>query len=154
MKDLLNKLSDSVSEKTEAAKEAWEANINFSKSSEKFTGLTDSAKEKSINFMNDLLALPPIIDKIGFNTTEIAISIGLPPDVTFEFEKAEDVSAEEREAILEQHKDKPMLATIVKTLLIAESYHQKLKMGNFRFTKIEVCVGLTGGVSFHLVPKS
>jgi len=153
MKDLFNKISDNMAEKKEAMIDALDANLSFAKFSEKFTGMTEGAKQKSIDFMNDLLALPPIIDKIGFNTTEIAISIGLPPDVTFEFEKTEDVSTEEREQILEQHKDKAMLGTIVKTLLLAESYQQKLKMGNFRFTKIQVCVGLTGGVSFLLVPK-
>ncbi len=153
MKDLFNKISDNVSEKKEAMMDALEANISFAKFSEKFTGMTESAKEKSIAFMNDLLSLPPIIDKVGFKTTEIAISIGLPPDVTFEFEKENEVSAEEREQILAQHQDKPMLGTIVKTLLMAESYQQKLKMGNFRFTKIQMCIGLTGGVSFLLVPK-
>lgn len=153
MKDLLNKISDNVAEKKEAAKEALEANLNLARLNEKFTGMTESAKEKSIEFMNDLLSLPPIIEKIGFTTTEIAISIGLPPDVTFEFEKSDDVTAEEREEILSHHKDKAMLGTIVKTLLMAESYQQKLKMGNFRFTKIQMCIGLTGGVSFLLVPK-
>jgi hypothetical protein len=153
MKEFLNKVSDKVVEKKDAAMEAFEANLNFAKFSEKFTGMTDSAKEKSITFTNDLIALSPIIDEIGFKTTGISISLGLPPDVTFHFQKTKEIAEEQRNAILEQHKDKVMLGTIVKTLLMADSYQQKLKMGSFRFTNIDVCIGLTGGVTFQLVPK-
>lgn len=153
MKELLNKMSEKVAEKKDAAIEAFEANINFAKFSEKFTGMTESAKEKSITFTNDLIALSPIIDEIGFHTTGITVSLGLPPDVTFHFQKFKDIAAEKRDAILEQHKDKLMLGTIVKTLLLADSYQQKLKLGSFRFTNIDVCIGITGGVSFQLVPK-
>jgi hypothetical protein len=153
MKDLFNKVSEKVAEQKDAVKEAMEANLNFAKFSEKFTGMTDNAKEKSIEFMNDLISLSPIIDEIGFKTTGISVSIGLPPDVTFHFTKTKDVSEEERTAILEQNKDKAMLGTIVKMLFMADSYQQKLKLGSFRFTNIDVCVGLTGGVTFQLVPK-
>lgn len=153
MKDLFNKISENVAEKKEAAKEAWDSNFNFSKLSEKFTGMAEDAKEKSIQFMNDLISLSPIIDEIGFKTTGISISLGLPPDVTLHFQKTKEVSEEQREVILNQHKDKAMLGTIVKTLFIADSYQQKLKLGSFRFTNIDVCVGLTGGVTFQLVPK-
>ncbi|WP_276134758.1 hypothetical protein [Polluticoccus soli] len=153
MKDLLNKMTEKVAETRDAAVEAFESNLNFAKFSEKFTGMSDSAKEKSINFMNDLISLSPIIDEIGFATTGITVSLGLPPDVTFHFQKATDIPTEKRDAILEQHKDKAMLSTIVKTLLLADSYQQKLKLGSFHFTNIDVCIGLTGGVSFQLVPK-
>jgi hypothetical protein len=153
MKELLNKVTEKVAEKKDAAMEAFEANINFAKFSEKFTGMTDNAKEKSVEFMNDLIVLSPIIEEIGFNTTAITVSLGLPPDVTFHFQKTQDIPAEKRDAILEQHKDKIMLGTIVKTLLLADSYQQKLKLGSFRFTNIDVCIGITGGVSFQLVPK-
>lgn len=153
MKDLFNKVTEKVSEHTDAVKDMMDANLNFSKFSEKFTGMTDAAKEKSIGVMNDLISLAPIIDEMGFKTTGITVSLGLPPDVTFHFQKAKDISEEEREAILAQHKDKAMLATIVKTLFLADSYQQKLKLGSFRFTNIDVCIGLTGGVSFQLVPK-
>ena len=153
MKDLFNKVSEKVADQTDAMKEAMEANLNFAKFSEKFTDMTDNTKEKSIKFMNDLIALSPVIDDIGFKTTGISISIGLPPDVTFHFEKTKDVSEEDRNTILEENKDKAMLGAIVKMLLLADTYQQKLKMGSFRFTNIDVCVGLTGGVTFQLVPK-
>lgn len=153
MKDLFNKVTEKVADQKDAMKEAMEANLNFAKFSEKFTGMTENAKEKSIEFMNDLIALSPIIDEIGFKTTGISVSIGLPPDVTLHFSKTKDVSEEERNAILDQHKEKLMLGTIVKMLFTADSYQQKLKLGSFRFTNIDVCVGLTGGVTFQLVPK-
>ncbi len=153
MKDLFNKVSERVAESKEDIMESIEGAFNFSKLSDRLTNMSDAAKEKSITFMNDLLTLPPIIEEMGFHTTGITVSIGLPPDVTFHFEKTKEISPEEREEIMAEHKDKQMLHPIVKTLFIADSYQQKLKLGSFRFTNIDVCVGLTGGVSFQLVPK-
>ena len=153
MKELFNKVSESVAERKEKMLDSIEESFSFDKLSEKIGGMTDSAKEKSVTFMNDMIALSPVIDEIGFKTVGISVSIGLPPDVTFHFEKTKDIAPEKRDAILEQHKGNKMLALVTKTLLTADSYQQKLNMRNFRFANIDVCVGLTGGVSFQLVPR-
>jgi hypothetical protein len=149
MKDFLNKVTDKVNEHKDAVMEGF----SFDKLTEKVTGMSDSAKEKSIGFMNDMIAISPIIEEIGFKTTGISVSLGLPPDVTFHFSKESDTTQEERDAMLAQHANNKMLTVVAKTLFMADSYQQKLKMGNFRFANIDVCVGLTGGVSFQLVPK-
>ncbi len=153
MKDLFNKVSEKVSESKDNMLDSFEG-FSLNKLSEKLGNMSDSAKEKSVAFMNDLLTLPPIIEEIGFCTTAITVTVGLPPDVTFHFSKIKDISAEERERIMAAHKDKAMLNPIVKTLFVADGYQQKLKLGNFRLTNIDVCVGLTGGVTFQLAPKT
>lgn len=149
MKEFLTKVTDKVSEHKDAVMDG----LSFDKLSEKVTGMSEGAKEKSIGFMNDMIAISPIVEEMGFKTVGISISIGLPPDVTFHFNKAKDISQEERDAVLAQHSGNKMLTLVAKTLFMADSYQQKLNMGNFRFANIDVCVGLTGGVSFQLVPK-
>ncbi len=148
MKDFLNKMTEKVSE----AKDSVLDSISLDKITEKLGNISDAAKEKITNTTNELISLSPIIEEMGYKTTSISITIGLPPDVTFHFEKTADVSAERRAEIMEQHKDKAMLGTIVKMLVTTDEYRDKLKMGSFKFNNIDVCIGLTPGMTIQLVP--
>lgn len=148
MKDFLNKMTEKVSE----AKDSVLDSISLDKITEKLGSIGDAAKEKITNTTNELISLSPIIEEMGYKTTSISITIGLPPDVTFHFEKTADVSAERRAEIMEQHKDKAMLGTIVKMLVTTDEYRDKLKMGSFKFNNIDVCIGLTPGMTIQLVP--
>lgn len=153
MKEFLAKVSDKVSATRDAVTEGFDTMLSFDSISEKFTGLTDAAREKSANFTNELISLSPIIEEVGFKTNGITINMGLPPDVTFHFEKFKDISSERREEILQQHKGNIMLGTIVKALISADNFQSKLKLGSFEFSTIDLCVGLTPGVSIQLVPN-
>lgn len=153
MKDLFNKVSEKAVAARDSIKETVEASLNFEALTEKFSGMSDSAKDKATNFTNDLISLAPIIEEIGFKTNGITINMGLPPDVTFHFEKHKEITSERRESILAQHKGNIMLGTIVKALISADSFQERLKLGSFSFNTIDICVGLTPGVSIQLVPK-
>ena len=67
--------------------------------------------------------------------------------------KSEDVSPERRKEILETHKDKALLGTIVKMLVTTDEYRDKLKLGSFKFSNIDICIGLTPGMTIQLVPQ-
>ncbi|MBS1584538.1 MAG: hypothetical protein JSS82_03145 [Bacteroidetes bacterium] len=153
MKELINKVSDRISDAKDAVKDGMEGIFNFEKLTEKFSDMTDSAREKSANFTSDLISLSPIIEEIGFKTKGITLGIGLPPSATFHFAKFKDVDEERRNAIIEQHKEKPLLSVIVKTLITADDYQKKIQLGSFKFDCIEVCIGLTPGVNVQLIPK-
>jgi len=154
MKDLINKVSDKISDTKDAMMEGMESIFSFEKLTEKFSNMTESAKEKSANFTSDLISLSPIIEEIGFKTKGITLGIGLPPSATFHFEKYKEIDEARRNEIVEQHKEKPLLSVIVNTLVTADNYQKKVSLGNFRFECIEVCIGLTPGVNVQLVPKN
>ncbi|OJW81150.1 MAG: hypothetical protein BGO69_04425 [Bacteroidetes bacterium 46-16] len=153
MKELLNKVSEKIGDTRDAVMDSLEHAFSIEKLTEKFSSMTDSAREKSANFTSDIISLSPIIEEIGFKTKGITLAIGLPPSATFHFEKFKDIAAERREEILAQHKDNAMLGIIVKTLVAADDYQKKIKLGNFKFECIEVCIGLGPGVNVQLVPK-
>lgn len=153
MKELINKVSDKISDAKDAVKDGMDSIFNFEKLSEKFSDMTDAAKEKSANFTSDLISLSPIIDEIGFKTKGITLGIGLPPSATFHFEKYKEIDEARRNEILEAHKDKALLGIIVKTLITADNYQRKIQLGSFKFDCIEVCIGLTPGVNVQLIPK-
>lgn len=148
MKEFLNKMTEKASE----MKDAMIDNISLDKITEKLSSIGDAAKEKITNTTNELISLSPIIEEMGYKTTSISITIGLPPDIIFHFQKTADVSAERRQEILDTHKDKAMLGTIVKMLVTTDEYRDKLKLGSFKFNNIDVCIGLTPGMTIQLVP--
>lgn len=153
MKELLNKMSEKISDTRDAVMDSLENAFSIEKLTEKFNNMTDSAREQSANFTSDIISLSPIIEEIGFKTKGITLSIGLPPSATFHFEKFKDIAPERRNEIVAQHKDKAMLGIIVKTLVAADDYQKKIKLGSFKFECIEVCIGLGPGVNVQLVPK-
>ena len=153
MKELLGKVSGIVADTKDTVLETIENNFSIERLSEKFSEMTEAASDRSAAFTSDLISLSPIIEEIGFKTAGITLSIGLPPSATFHFEKFKEISPERKDEILEQHKDKAMLKIIVQTLLTADSFQNKVKMGTFKFSCIEVSIGLTPGVNVQLVPK-
>jgi hypothetical protein len=153
MKELLNKMSEKISDTRDAVMDSLENAFSIEKLTEKFNNMTDSAREQSANFTSDIISLSPIIEEIGFKTKGITLSIGLPPSAAFHFEKFKDIAPERRNEIVAQHKDKAMLGIIVKTLVAADDYQKKIKLGSFKFECIEVCIGLGPGVNVQLVPK-
>lgn len=149
MKDFLNKMSEKASDMKDAVSESF----SMDKLSEKIASVSDGAKDKITNTTNDLISLSPIIEEMGYKTTSISVTVGLPPDVTFHFQKTADVSAERRAEIMAQHKDKALLGTVVKMLVATDEYREKLKLGAFKFNNIDVCIGLTPGMTIQLVPE-
>lgn len=144
MKELLDKVSSAVSDTKDSMMESL---------TEKFSSMTEAASERSAEFTSSLIALSPIIEEIGFKTTGITLSLGLPPSAVFHFQKFQDITPERREQIMEENKDNTMLKVIVGALLTADKYQDKIKMGSFKFSNIDVSIGLTPGVNVQLVPK-
>lgn len=138
----------------DAMKESFENIFSMEKMTERFSKMSDDTREKYAKYNSDLIALSPIIEEMGFVTQEITLSMGIPPSFTFHFEKIKDISPERKEQILKEHTDNKFLAPVVKMLLTADNYQSKIKMGNFKFSCIEIELGLSPGVNMILVPKS
>ncbi|MCB9047055.1 MAG: hypothetical protein H6550_13055 [Chitinophagales bacterium] len=153
MKEMFTKISDKVSETTGTMMEGFENLFSLEKLADKFSDMSDASKEKYTKYNNDLISLSPIIEEIGFKTSEIELSMGIPPSFTFHFEKIKDTSPERRQEILAQHSENKLLKPIVKMLIAADNYQDKIKLGSFKFSCIEVSLGLTPGVNLILTPK-
>lgn len=153
MKEMFNKFSDKVTETTGSMMEDLGNMFSPEKLAEKLTSMSDASREKYTKYTNDLISLSPTIEAIGFKTSEINLSMGIPPSFTFHFEKIKDTTPEEREAIMQQHKDNLLLRPIVKMLIAADTYQSKIQLGSFKFSCIEVSLGLTPGVNMILTPK-
>lgn len=150
---MFNKLTDKVSETTSGMMEDLGNMFSPEKLAEKFSNMSDASREKYTKYTNDLISLSPTIEAIGFKTTQITLSMGIPPSFTFQFMKIKDTTQEERDEIMAQHSGNALLKPIVKMLVAADKYQDKIQLGNFRFTTIDVSLGLTPGVNMILTPK-
>lgn len=121
---------------------------------DKFYDVKNLTKEKLTGITNDLIALSPLIEKTGFRTKEINIGVGVPPRIIFHFEKFANVSKEVIEALLKEHEDKTMLKVIVTTLVSADEFQKKLTLGSFKFSEIDIELGVPPEVNVKLVNSS
>ncbi|RJP68138.1 MAG: hypothetical protein C4539_09560 [Ignavibacteriales bacterium] len=111
--------------------------------------LKEEGKEKSISYINGLSEILPIVAKTGYKLKGVDIEMSLPPGINLQFEKFENITKEEIDAIMEANKDKDLLQTIVKTLVMADEFHNKLKMGDLVFTTISVNLSIPPKVSLN-----
>src|ERR1043165_4296382 len=146
---MLKKLITDASDKLKESKE--ETAAKMTEYFGKLNSLKDDAREKLLQYSKELIELIPIIEQCGYRTAGFKIGIGIPPDIIFQFQNFKDISDEERNAILEQHKDKEVLALIVKALVSADSFQQKLHPEKFRMNIIEVMIGLPPSVTIEMV---
>jgi hypothetical protein len=121
--------------------------------SEYLSDLKEDSKEKMINSFNNLSELVPIIAETGYRLKGIDIELSLPPGINMRFEKFKNMSREAIDEILEKNKEKEMLNAIVNSLVTADEFHNKLKMGDLVFRDISLKLGLPPKVTIAFVKK-
>ena len=151
---MINKLNNLLSDATDKLKEGKEdAAAKANEYLEKLGSLKDDAREKLLQYSQELITLIPLIEECGYRTAGFKIGIGIPPDIIFQFEKFKDISEEERNKILEAHKEKELLGIIVKAIVVADTFQGKLHPQNFRLNIIEVTIGIPPSVTIEMVAK-
>ncbi|MFN8276550.1 MAG: hypothetical protein U0T84_03635 [Chitinophagales bacterium] len=113
----------------------------------------EEASEKLLEYSNQVIHLTPVIQECGYRAKGIEVSLGLPPDIVFTFEKFADVSDADREAILAKHSDNEWLGIMVKALVTADRFHSKLSAGAFTMTALKLTIGLPPSVTVELSPN-
>ena len=154
LEKISGKVKDAVSDASEKLSAQFEDGSGMLKEYlSKASDLGDAARDKIASVTNELIMLSPLIEQTGFRTKAISIGVGIPPSVTLSFENFKDMTQAERQTVLDKHKDLELLGIIVKTLVAADQFQQKIQPGNFRFAEIQVEVGLSPSITLHMVPK-
>ncbi len=146
-----NTLLSDASDKLKEGKE--DAAAKMTEYFGKLNSLKDDAREKLLQYSQELIQLIPIIEECGYRTAGFKIGIGIPPDIIFQFQNFKNISEEERNKILEAHKEKEILSVIVKALVTADMFQQKLHPEKFRLNIIEVAIGIPPSVTIEMVSK-
>ena len=114
---------------------------------ETISDLKEGGRDKFFNYVNNLSDIIPIIATTGYRLKGVDIEISLPPGISMQFSKVENISKEKINEIMEANKDNELLKSIIKSLVMADELHNKIKMGNLQLTTINVNLTLPPKVS-------
>jgi hypothetical protein len=115
--------------------------------------LKEEGKEKFLNYLNGLGEILPLIAEAGYTLDSFDVDVSLPPGISMKFEKVLDVSRVKIDSILEQNKDKDLLKMIVTSLVAADEFHKKIKLGSFLLTHITVDLSVPPRMKISFVKK-
>ena len=105
----------------------------------------ESGKIKEIvESINESMSL---ITSSGYEFKGIGVSLGLVPSITLSFHYIRDITDDERNAILEQAKDKKTVKIILKMLFKAGDFYRSIKLGDYALDAVNMSLGLSLGMS-------
>jgi hypothetical protein len=85
----------------------------------------------------------------GYELKDVNINLGIPPQITTTFHFLKDVSEEEQNKVLEESKESQVIHLLIKCLLKASNYFDKIQVGDFRMSSVSISLGLTPGINVH-----
>ena len=103
--------------------------------------------------MNDVLAVLPILEQVGYRTNEFKIGMSIAPVIEISFSRFLNVSEEEVEKIKKEQEEKTMFNMILSMLETANSISGKLETDNFDFHETIVEISVPPKVSLRYVNK-
>lgn len=96
----------------------------------------------------------PYIERAGYVVTEIEVGLGLSPKVVPHLRLKEQISEEEKAALLEETKDKKLVNTILGSLFRASAARSKLNFNKFHFSDIELELSILPTVVLKFKPNN
>ncbi len=116
---------------------------------ETISDFKEEGRDKLLNSVNGLTNVIPLVAQTGYTLKSVNVELSLPPGITMQFVKQENISKEKRDEILEANKDNELLKSIVKALVMADEFHNKIKMGNLKMSTISISLSLPPKVSIN-----
>lgn len=83
----------------------------------------------------------------GYELKGVNVNLGIPPVIVSTFHFMKDISSEEREALLTEIKDSKIIHLLISCLLKARDFFEKIKVGDYKMTNVNITVGLTPGIN-------
>lgn len=96
----------------------------------------------------------PYIERAGYVVTEIEVGLGLSPKVVPHLRLHEQISEEEKAALLEETHDKKLVNTILGSLFRASAARSKLNFNKFHFSDIELELSILPTVVLKFKPNN
>lgn len=96
----------------------------------------------------------PYIERAGYVVTEIEVGLGLSPKVVPHLRLHEQISDEEKAALLDETQDKKLVNTILSSLFRASAARSKLNFNKFHFSDIELELSILPTVVLKFKPNN
>lgn len=149
MEELVNKIIETTTTVTEKISEIKD---NIWDDEQKL--IVEEFKDKGIDRVRDILGdfsnSESLFESAGFKQNLISISLGIPPDITSEFMLINKISKDEQDKLLKDVADNKIMKLILSCLFKANNYCDKIQLGNFKLSSVEITLGLMPGIMVNL----
>jgi hypothetical protein len=109
----------------------------------------DSSTSKIQENLNKLGNSSDLFLRSGYELKDVNINLGLPPVIATSFHFLKDISEEDQVKLLEETKDNRLIYIIIKCLLKASNYFDKIKVGDFKLSSVSISLSLAPGINIH-----
>jgi len=153
MKDLIGKVKGSFGKTPEAIKSVYGDAVDKLNSGLKaISNMGSEAKNKVLNFTNEIISIIPILEEFGYKTTELRVGVSIPPTMEMDVLKVMEISQEEHDQKLEKYKAKSMFNLILKALESARSIQSKLSIGDdyYHEFSLQISIPPNIGIKYRL----
>jgi divalent metal cation (Fe/Co/Zn/Cd) transporter len=107
----------------------------------------EPVKEYSIDKINEIWTeinnATEVLIQTGYSVTEISLSMSIPPSISINLNRVEDISDEKEEELLKENKDKTYLYSILVALFKANALQKNINAGIYEFKGINITAGLS-----------
>lgn len=110
-------------------------------------------KDKTVDFVEGIAALIPIIEKAGYRTNRFIVGITIPPSVQLHLHRFKEVSDKDIEKLTLQYKDKKILKMILSSLITVNNLQGKLSIGDLVFSEVAIDITLPPKISVRYLNK-
>jgi hypothetical protein len=109
--------------------------------------LHEASTTKIRETLADFNASIPALSEMGYTLTDVAITLGVPPNLHATFQVSHDVTDEAVSRSLEQHADRKLTAFLIRALSQARKLQTSIDIAGMKPRGITVEIGLSPGVS-------
>lgn len=120
---------------------------------EKVSDFGNFTKDKTVDFVESIAELIPIIEKAGYRTNRFIVGITIPPSVQLHLHRFKEVSEEEIEDLKLEYKDKKILKMILSSLITVNKLQGKLSVGDLVFSEVAIDITLPPKISIRYLNK-
>jgi hypothetical protein len=117
---------------------------------EKIANVSDAGMEKLQEMMAEVEEISPFLCELGYTVEGIKVAIGLIPDISIDIGGMTKTMPEETyQRIMEEHKDKVVLVSIVKALQTISALQNRVHFLGMRSDNATITLGLPPKVSLN-----
>lgn len=120
---------------------------------DKVSDFGNFTKDKTVDFVESIAELIPIIEKAGYRTNRFIVGITIPPSVQLHLHRFKEVSEEEIEDLKLEYKNKKILKMILSSLITVNKLQGKLSVGDLVFSEVAIDITLPPKISIRYLNK-
>ena len=109
--------------------------------------LGEGAKEKYTTIINQAFSVIPLLDEIGYNTTDFLVHIGMPTAVEVRIDTYHAMEKEDFEVFKKHYEGNKFFLKVLEALFMATELQRNFKTGELEPSGLELMVGMTPRVS-------